>query len=159
MSAATDPVMYDASAFAQDANGRELQRGARVEILASGERGRVRDVDGNYIVVVEESGFATRLAARDVRAFEGAMMGAEKMDLTEVEVGADGSVEVCVDPSGDEAREGVLAYERSAACPYCSKSVALFDRKLGDHRVPGGVCDGSRREVARVEMGRAVLAC
>lgn len=116
-----DPVMYDAAAFAQDANGRELQRGARVEILASGERGRVRDVDGNYVVVVEESGYATRLAARDVRSFEAVLM-------------AD-----------------------TAACPYCSKSVALFSRRLGVHRVPGGICDGSGRVVARVEMGRAIF--
>ena len=204
-------VMYDAEAFAEDANGRDLKRGARVEILSSGERGRVRDVDGNYVVVEEDGGHATRLAARDVRAFEVSTMAAVKEvggevlvqhgpadkssvedklrragiswrdqargkvvdasadavraalgslvmhDLTEVCVEPDGAVEVCVDPSGDEARAGALNYERSAACPYCSKSVALFGRKLGDHRVHGGICDGAGRAVARVEMGRAVL--
>lgn len=37
-----------------------------------------------------------------------------------------------------------------AKCPYCTKSVAYIthSRKLGDHRVPGGVCDGSGSVVA-----------
>lgn len=46
----------------------------------------------------------------------------------------------------------------SASCPYCSKTVSMSRGALGDHRVPGGVCDGSGKSVARVEMGRAVLS-
>jgi hypothetical protein len=46
----------------------------------------------------------------------------------------------------------------SAACPYCRKAVSMSRATLGEHNALGGACPGSSRAVARVEMGRAVLA-
>lgn len=82
------------------------------------------------------------------------------MDLTEVEVAPDGGVCVEVDPSGDEAAAGTMSmFASSATCPYCSRATSLTAfGALGDHRVAGGVCDGSGRGVASLDAsGRAVL--
>ena len=72
-------------------------------------------------------------------------------DWTQTTVAPDGSVSVTSDPEGDEPLPS------SAVCPYCGKHIAMESRVLGNHRVPGGVCDGAGRTVSRVEMGRAVL--
>lgn len=49
-------------------------------------------------------------------------------------------------------------FARSTHCPYCTRSVVLHARTLGDHRTYGGVCDGSGRRVAEFDsMGRPVL--
>lgn len=84
----------------------------------------------------------------------------QRMDLTEVKVAPDGGVEVCVDPSGDEAAAAQYAVmsATSALCPYCSRSVAMSRGSLGEHRAHGGVCDGAGRRVASFDaLGRAVL--
>lgn len=85
---------------------------------------------------------------------------ATKMDLTEVEIAPDGGVEVCVDPSGDEAAAAQYAVmsATSALCPYCSRSVSMSRGSLGEHRAHGGVCDGAGRRVSSFDAyGRAVL--
>jgi hypothetical protein len=65
-----DPSGDEAAAgiFAQD--GRELARGAAVEVLASedaGQRGRVQDVTGQYVTVTFPDGSALRTSAGNVR--------------------------------------------------------------------------------------------
>lgn len=81
----------------------------------------------------------------------------KKMDLTEVCL-PDGT-EIKTDPSGDEARAGNFAlYAISAQCPYCHKKVSMSAGSLGNHRAPGGVCDGAGKRVQALEQGRAVLA-
>lgn len=45
-----------------------------------------------------------------------------------------------------------------AKCPYCERKTACFAQRLGDHRVPGGVCDGSGKKFSSTDIaGRAVL--
>jgi ribosomal protein L24 len=81
------------------------------------------------------------------------------MDLTEVCVdGQSGDVEVCVDPSGDEAMAYSVMSASTATCPYCVRSVAMERGSLGSHRAHGGVCDGAGRRVATLDRsGRATL--
>ncbi len=47
---------------------------------------------------------------------------------------------------------------RTTRCPYCTTTVALEQRTLGQHRAHSGVCSGSGRRVAEFDsVGRAVL--
>lgn len=87
----------------------------------------------------------------------GKYAGMSAMDLNSVEVGADGSIRVETDPSGDEAGKMSVCMDRSAACPYCERPTMLSGGVLGAHRVTGGACDGSGRRVEKVVKGRAVL--
>ncbi|MEO9196310.1 MAG: hypothetical protein ABI445_21875 [Polyangia bacterium] len=61
--------------------------------------------------------------------------------------------------STDHSRElDAVDMARDAKCPYCSKTVSMSARTLGDHRAVSGMCDGSRRAVSSFSRGVAVFA-
>lgn len=151
----------------------DLKPGDRVRIESSGETGRVHAVDGAYVVVDEDSGYSTRLAARDVIKMDQAMStftihvsqqgpgfyvdcGPSEVDKVEAafrqcgtkfyktKTRADGGAEYAANGSGDRVAAALGVQNMSMMSASTPHVCAYCNRNVvGAHRSVGGICPGS----------------